>query len=105
MTLRPLGKSFLFKFCSDTYGGKFVEKNSGLIVLTNQDLDQQGKSARWGQVVAIGDRVEMFNVGEFVLIEALQWTTETKFEGEKYWRSDEDKVIAIGEDESVTYAY
>jgi co-chaperonin GroES (HSP10) len=105
MTLRPLGKAFLFSFANATYGGKFVEKNKGQIILTNQDLEGQATSARWGKVLAVGDKVDAFSVGDIVLIESLQWTIETKFEGTSYWKSDETKVIAIGEDESVTFAY
>jgi co-chaperonin GroES (HSP10) len=105
MALKPLGKSFLFSFANDTAGGKFIEKNSGRIILTNQDISQQGQYARWGKVIAVGDEVSDFGIGDLVLIEALQWTTEVKFEGQSFWKSDDSKVIAIGEDESVTYSY
>lgn len=105
MKLKPLGKSFIFQFFSDTYGIGFVEKNKGQIILTNQNLDEQGKFARWGRVVSIGPEVSSLKVNDIVLIEALQWTTQMPFEGSKYWKSDEDKVLAVGEDESVTYAY
>lgn len=105
MALKPLGNAFLFSFFSVTAGGKFVERNSGRIILTNQDLDSQGKYARWGKVEAVGSDVKDFRVGDVVLIEALQWTKEIKFDGKSYWKSDDSKVIAIGLDESVTYAY
>ena len=105
MLLKPLKKSFLFSFFSDTIGGKFVERNKGRIILTNQDLDQQGKYARWVRVEEIGPDVKDFSKGDIVLVEALQWTTEIKFDGKSYWKSDESKVLALGADESVTYAY
>lgn len=105
MVLRPLHNSFLFSFLADTAGGRFIERNSGSIILTNQDFDTQGKYARWGKVQAIGPEVEDFGVGDIVLIEALQWTKEMKFEGQSYWKSDSSKVIAITQDESITYTY
>lgn len=105
MALRPLGNAFLFTFFSGTAGGMFIERNSGNIILTNQDLDNQGKYARWGRVEAIGNSVKDFKVGDIVLIEALQWTKEIKFESKSFWKSDTSKVIAIGQDESVTFAY
>ena len=105
MALRPLGNAFLFSFFSVTAGGKFVERNSGKIILTNQDLDSQGKYARWAKVEAVGSDVKDFRVGDIVLIEALQWTKEIRFDGKSFWKSDDSKVIAIGLDESVTYAY
>lgn len=104
-TLKPLGNGFLFEFCSATAGGQFIERNRGQIILTNQDLDSQGKFARWAKVVAVGDDVSDFTNGDIVLIESLQWTRGFDFEGKRFWKSDETKVIAIGEDESVTFAY
>ena len=104
-TLKPLNDGFLFVFCSETAGGQFIERNRGKIILTNQDLDSQGKYARWAKVVSVGDKVTDFTAGDFVLIEPLQWTKGFDFEGGRYWKSDQSKVLAIGEDESVTFAY
>lgn len=103
--LKPLTDGFLFVFCSETAGGQFIEKNSGQIILTNRDLDSQGKFARWGKVVSVGEDVTDFGVGDIVLIEALKWTRGFDYEGGRYWKSDQSKVLAIGEDESVTFAY
>ena len=105
MSLRPLGNAFLFSFCSTTAEGRFIDRNKGSIILTNQDLDYQGKYARWAKVEAIGNKVKDIQVGDIVLIEALQWTRELQFECKSYWKSDDAKVIAIGKDESVTYTY
>ena len=105
MALKAIGHAFLFSFFSDTTGGQFIEKNSGKIILTNQDLDSQAKYARWGKVESVGSDVKDFKAGDIVLIEALQWTTKFKYDNRSYWKSDDSKVIAIGFDESVTYAY
>ena len=104
-TLVPLGNGFLFTFFSDTAKGQFIERNKGQIILTHQDLDHQGKYARWGKVEAVGSEVKGFKVGDIDLIEALQWTKGFDFEGMRFWKSDEEKVIALGDDESVTYTY
>lgn len=103
MKLRPLGNTFLFSFFAESYGGQFVERSRSSIILTNQDLDHQAKYAKWAKVIAIGDKVSSFDVGDIVLIEALKWTVKMKFDEVSYWKSDEEKVIAIGDDESVTY--
>jgi hypothetical protein len=105
MALKPLKDSFLFAFFNDNAEGLFFERNSGKIILTNKDFDGQGKYARWGKVLAIGGTVTDFNVGDIVLIEAGMWTLGCEFDGVKVWKSDQTKVIAIGEDESVTFAY
>lgn len=105
MVLQPLNDTFLFAFFSTTVGGKFVERNRGQIILTNQDIETQAKYARWGKVLAVGKDVKDFGVGDIVLIEALKWTTEVKSDFGNFWKSDASKVIAIGDDESVTYTY
>lgn len=103
-TLRPTGTNFLFHFTNDTSSGRFIERSKGSIILTNQDYDSQGKYARFGKVTAIGKDVKDFKVGDIVLIESLKWTKSMEFEGQKVWKSDEDKVLAIGSEED-TYAY
>ena len=103
--LKAIGNTFLFRFMNDTYGGKFVERSQGQIILTNQDLSHQANEARWVKVVCVGKEVESVKPGDIVLVEALKWTIEMKFEGQSYWKSDEQKVIAIADDETVTYAY
>lgn len=105
MAIRPLGNCFLFAFASDTYGGQFVERNSGRIILTNKDMDSQGKYARWARVLAAGPHIKDFKAGDLVLIEAGMWTTGFTHDEVRVWKSDDSKVIAIGLDESVTYAY
>lgn len=105
MSLRPLQDSFLFEFTNDTAGGKFIEKNKLGLILTNQNHDEQAKFARWGKVLAIGPRVTDFDIGDLVLIESGKWTSSMKYEEKKYWRSAQDFVLAIGADESVTFAY
>ena len=104
-SLRPLHENFFFEFLNETYGGRFVERNKSPIVLLNMDDEAQSKYARWGRVYAVSDEVTEFGVGDFVLIEAKMWTTAFEFEGTKIWKSDVNKVCAIGADESVTFAF
>lgn len=105
MALRPLDNTFLFAFFNDTAEGKFIERNSGKIILTNQDISGQASSPRWGKVLSVGPDVKELTVGSIVLIEAGKWTLGFKHEDVKIWKSDEDQVMAIGEDESVTYTF
>lgn len=105
MNLTPIKDSFIFTFFTDKSEGRFIERNKGKIILTNQDISTQGKFARWARVEAIGKDVDMFSVGDIVLIESLQWTMEFKWNEKSFWKSDMSKVIALGDDESVTYTY
>jgi co-chaperonin GroES (HSP10) len=102
MALRPLKDNFIFEFTNETRDGKFIEKSKFGFYLTNQRLDTQ-MVARWAKVIAIGDEVTDFGVGDYVLIEQGMWTTGLQYEGRTVWKSDQKKVCLIGEDESVTY--
>ncbi len=105
MALKPLKDYFLFAFANDTAGGRFIERNKFGLILTNNDYESQGKYARWGRVLACGPDVVDFAVGDIVLIEYGKWTTGFTHDEVKIWKSDQKQVIAIGEDESVTFAY
>lgn len=105
MNIKAINRDFLFQFTDGTAEGKFIEKAKSGIILTNQDAESQAKYARWGRVVSIGDNVTTLSVGDLVLMESGKWTTSTLWEDVKYWRSNEEFVIAIGADESVTFAY
>jgi co-chaperonin GroES (HSP10) len=104
MKLRPLQDSFIFEFTNETVGGRFVENHKSGIILTHQDLSTQADRARWGKVLAIGEKVTDFEVNDLVLIEYGKWTTSITFEDKKYWRSAQDFVCAISNDESITYS-
>jgi hypothetical protein len=105
MALRPISNHFLFAFINDTVSGQFVPRNKGKIVLLHQDVNRQGDYARWAKVLAVGSLVTDFKNGDVVLIDKLQWTKGFTHDGVQIWKSDQDKVLAIGEDESVAYDY
>lgn len=105
MALQPLGNAFLFEFLEDTADGKFVEQTRSGIILTNQDCDHQGQWSRWVRVLAIGPQVIDFSVDDIVLVENGMWTRGFDYEERRMWRSDDTKVIAIGDDASVAFAY
>lgn len=103
MALRPLGKAFLFVFINETRNGMFSQKNKGLIFLPNAatDVDRQGDFARFAKVLAAGTDVTEFKNGDTVLIAALKWTKGFEHDGAKVWKSDEDQVLAIFEDDNL----
>jgi hypothetical protein len=104
--LRPLKNTVLFQFLDDTGGakGRFSERYNGSIVIPVLNSNQN-KSSRWGKVVSIGPEVQEVKVGDFILIEPLQWTNNEVFEGEKIWKTDEGKIMLSTDDESQTYNF
>jgi len=108
MALKPLGKNFLFAFLNETDGKKFLPKNKGRIILTAHakgDVRGQGEYARWAKVLAIGPLVTEFKNGDIVLIDKLKWTIGFEHDGVRIWKSDQDQVLALADDESIAYDY
>ncbi len=103
MTLKAIGNFFIFQFLNETANGKFISRTKSNIILTEQDLTDQASAPRWGKVLSVGNNVKDIKVNDLVLIEALQWSPKMMWNSQFYWRSTDEKVIAIANDESVTY--
>lgn len=102
--LRALGSTILFTFLDDTGGakGRFSERTKGQIIIPVLDSAQH-KTARWGKVVSVGPNVVGVSPGEFILIQALQWTRAAEFDGEKIWKTNDEQVIVVTDNEELTY--
>jgi co-chaperonin GroES (HSP10) len=98
MYLEPISNNIMFYFLDSTGGskGKFTDRRteSGIIISTT---DEGQKVPRWGKVVAVGPEAQVA-VGDFILVEALQWSFNTEFEGEKLWKTDDTRVIMVTDD-------
>lgn len=105
-SISALNSNVLFKFLDETYGsqGKFSERSSGSIIIANIQKRQSGAN-RWARVLAIGPKVSEVSVGEFALIESGQWTLSCEYQGEKFWKTDESKIIMVTTDEKETYDF
>jgi co-chaperonin GroES (HSP10) len=103
-TLRPLRNTILFQFLDDTSGakGRFAERTKGSIIIPVLDSAQH-KTDRWGKVVSVGPDVFGVAPGEFVLVKALQWTFASEFEGKKIWKTNDEQVIVVTDDEESTF--
>jgi co-chaperonin GroES (HSP10) len=103
--LTAIKNSILFQFLDKTSGpqGAFSERTrSGLII---PKLTSTQKGERWGKVVAVGSDVDGVQVGEYILIEALMWTHGVDYENEKVWRTTDEKVLMVTDDESLTVVW
>lgn len=103
-TLRPLRNTILFQFLDETAGakGRFLERTKGSIIIPVLDSAQH-TTDRWGKVVSVGPDVAGVAPGEFILIKALRWTFASEFEGQKVWKTNDDEVIVVTDDETETY--
>ena len=76
---------------------QFAEKTDWGFEISS--YDEGTKTPRWGIVVSVGNEVVPdVQVGSRILIEPLQWTEAIELEGDKYWRTDDQKIMAVDED-------
>lgn len=94
--LQAFGNGIIFKFQDELLGGMFAQTTESGIYIppSHQDTTQ---STRISTVVAVGPRVKNVTVGDNVLIEPLKWTEHFVIDGQKFWKTDEDQVLAICE--------
>ena len=102
--LKPVHNAILIQFINETTSGMFVNNNNGRIIIANPEVDIQGKFARWVKVVAVGDGVKTCKVGDVILVHPGKWTLGFTHEKVKYWKTDDEWVLAVG-DESLAYDY
>lgn len=97
--LRPILNHIIFQFEDELVTAKgrkqFASQTDwGFKVIA--DFDNDVKSPRWVRVVSVGPKVSgEITEGSRILVEALQWTEGAKFEGQEYWMTNEDKVLAV----------
>lgn len=98
MNLRPLNNTIMFKFLDSTSGSKgtFTDMHvSGIIILPSNDKQ---KVHRWAEAVFVGPKVDGIVPGDFILIESLMWMEGSEVGGQKLWKTDDSKVLAVTND-------
>jgi co-chaperonin GroES (HSP10) len=84
-TFRPMaGKIFV----SDLESG--MTKTAGGIIITDDNMKQQGIRPRWGRVVKVADDITEVSTGEWVLVEHGRWTM-----GMEWIDADNDQMIKV----------
>jgi co-chaperonin GroES (HSP10) len=104
--VRPVNTKILFQFVEDVENSKFTGQTESGIIITERD-DNQVKRNRWGKVLSVGpDVVSEIQDGDYILIEALGWTTTMELNEnnseERFWFTDHEKVLLVSEEEPVT---
>lgn len=92
------GNNVLFRFLDSTggEGKRFTDRASASgIVISARKADQN--NPRWGQVLAVGPDSDV-KVGEYIFIEGSAWSPEIEFAGEKFWKTDDYRIIMTTDD-------
>ena len=103
MKLLPLGKKFTFTFVDkvvvrtdmDRRRTQFEETTE--LGFTISSYDEGTKTPRWVIVMDVGPDVTEFKTGDKVLVDALKWSDALEFDGNNFWYSDEEQVLAVEE--------
>jgi co-chaperonin GroES (HSP10) len=102
-TIKPLGNNVMFRFLDFTGGakGRFTDTlGSGIITLPTAASQ---KVHRWGEVLAVGPKVDGVVPGDFILIEALMWMEGTKVDDVRMWKTDDSKILCVTNDIAECY--
>ncbi len=98
VALRALRNGIVFQFeeAVTSNKGQFTETTKSGIYL-GSNFDESAKKSRWGIVTSVGNEVidEGIVPGARIFIEALKWTKRFEVDGENFWKTDEDNVLAV----------
>lgn len=102
MQIKPLKNNIIFIFEEETSGGGFIPKTGGLIVVP-QNIEHN-RTPKWGKVTALGPDVEPeIKVGDYILVEPLMWSLGFELEKQKYWKTDDSKVMMVSDVPVLSY--
>lgn len=94
--IKALHDSIIFSFNDAIANGRFMEKTESGLYL-GFVKEESASAARYGEVIAVGSLVTSVQVGDKILIEPLMWSDAFVIDGVKYWRTVEEKVLAVAE--------
>lgn len=97
--LELLNDKVAFVFLENMANKSFKSVTKAGIILAEKAENQVGK-ARWGKVLLLGPDVVELEIGDYVLIEPLRWTTALDLDntGDEFWMTDEKSVMAISKE-------
>jgi hypothetical protein len=102
-TITPIRDSILFTFLKNftmRNGTRMFRETTatGLIV---DNFDAGASEPQWGIVLEVGPEVSKdIKQGTKILIDTLKWTEEHKLSGMSFWRTTDEHVLAIEDNEN-----
>jgi co-chaperonin GroES (HSP10) len=106
MTLKPIRKNIIFQFCDPVGSINFIPQTKSGIILTDNHQYKEAHTVKWGRLVSCGPEVSSeISESKYILIEPGKWTENFKLDGEKFWKTEEDFILAVTNEEINTYRY
>ena len=96
-----LDDGIIFKFLEKISAKMFDNTTTWGFVI--RDATDDVKRPRWGVVERIGPKVTQVSVGQYVLIENLQWTNGLEYNGDKFWKTNESKLMMVSDEKPLEF--
>ena len=94
--INVLEDGIIFKFLENISGQSFDNKtNWGFEI---KDKTDDFKRPRWAKALRLGPKVVHVKENDYILIENLQWTAGLEYYGDKFWKTNESRVIMVSEE-------
>jgi len=99
--LRAIQNHVIFQFEDETTRKDNFGKSLGQFCETTDwgfevsIYDESAKKPRWATVISAGPKAYGVTENMRVLVESLKWTSSVKFQGELYWRTDMENILAV----------
>lgn len=100
--IESIKNNVIFKFIEDATSTRFINSTSSGILVAHND-GTQASIPRWGKVTHVGPDVQDVAIDDFILIEAGMWTPGFYVNGERFWKTDDQKVMCLGDEPTTTY--
>jgi len=95
--INVLEDGIIFKFIENLSNKSFDNKTQwGFVV---KDKTDDFKRPRWAVAMRLGPKVRHVKVGDYILIENLQWTTGLDYKDDKFWKTNESRVMMVSDKE------
>lgn len=93
--LQAIRNHIIFRFIEKVSANGQFSRNTDWGLTIAGHFDDSAKSPRWAEIVSLGPECgdELRGEGCLILIEPLRWTAGIDFQGQKFWKTDENQVL------------
>lgn len=93
--IKVIDDGIIFKFIEDASNKGFDNQTSwGFVV---KDKINDVKHPRWAEALVVGPAVKHVAVGDYILVENLQWTNMLEYKDDKFWKTNETRIIMVSQ--------
>ena len=100
--IKSIESNIIFQFVEDVTSTRFKNSSASGFIITSDDGNQTSQP-RWAKTIDVGPNVTEIKPGDFILIEAGKWTPGFELNGERFWKTDDQRVIATSDQPGHTY--